>query len=227
MWWKWMNWAAKTLATALLLSFLSIWTTGYIVNSYMESLLKQLDLPLQTQPFALSGVWGRLWGADPAPTAAADASGKPTPSPASTSPETAGRGGGNASPDASPSASADASPGTSSGTGGIASGSPGPGLPDESPSVPAFSGSTAEMTAEQRQLLRTVMAKMDADQLALLSDKLADGLTKAEVEEIGKSIKPILTESEYTQMMELLQSRESGTGDTPNSQAEEELAQNP
>ncbi|WP_123042620.1 hypothetical protein [Cohnella candidum] len=229
MWWKWMNWAAKTLATALLLSFLSIWTTGYIVNSYMESLLKQLDLPLQTQPFALSGVWGRLWGAHPEPTAAADASEKPTPSPASTSPENAGRGGGSgkASPDPSPSASANANTSTSPGTGGIASGSPGPGLPDETPSVSAFSGSTAEMTAEQRQLLRTVMAKMDAEQLALLSDKLADGLTKAEVEEIGKSIKPILTESEYTQMMELLQSRESGTEDTPNPPAGEELAQNP
>lgn len=65
--WKWLTWAARIAATALLLSFLSIWTTGYIVNSYMETLLKQLNLPLETQPFALSGVWGKLWGASPAP----------------------------------------------------------------------------------------------------------------------------------------------------------------
>lgn len=65
--WRWLTWAARIAATALLLSFLSIWTTGYIVNSYMETLLKQLNLPLQTQPFALSGLWGKLWGADPAP----------------------------------------------------------------------------------------------------------------------------------------------------------------
>ncbi len=63
--WRWLAWAARIAATALLLSFLSIWTTGYIVNSYMETLLKQLNLPLQTQPFALSGVWGKLWGASP------------------------------------------------------------------------------------------------------------------------------------------------------------------
>jgi len=65
--WRWLTWAARVAATALLLSFLSIWTTGYIVNSYMETLLKQLNLPLETQPFALSGVWGKLWGASSAP----------------------------------------------------------------------------------------------------------------------------------------------------------------
>ncbi|AJY74864.1 hypothetical protein [Paenibacillus beijingensis] len=59
-------WLAKTVAAALIVSFLSIWTTGYIVNSYVETVLKQFNIPLQTQPFALSGVWGKLWGADSA-----------------------------------------------------------------------------------------------------------------------------------------------------------------
>ncbi|AZN38847.1 hypothetical protein [Paenibacillus albus] len=60
------GWLAKTIAAALLISFLSIWTTGYIVNSYVETLLKQFHIPLEEQPFALSSVWGELWGADPA-----------------------------------------------------------------------------------------------------------------------------------------------------------------
>ncbi|REE78612.1 hypothetical protein A8990_1259 [Paenibacillus taihuensis] len=60
------GWLAKTIAVALLVSFLSIWTTGYIVNSYVETLLKQFNIPLDEKPFALSGVWGELWGADPA-----------------------------------------------------------------------------------------------------------------------------------------------------------------
>ncbi|MCQ6563441.1 hypothetical protein [Paenibacillus mendelii] len=63
--WKWTGWFAKTVAAGLIISFLSIWTTGYIVNSYVETLLKQFKLPLEQKPFALDGVWGSLWGADP------------------------------------------------------------------------------------------------------------------------------------------------------------------
>ncbi|WP_155986046.1 hypothetical protein [Paenibacillus gorillae] len=64
--WKMTGWLAKTVAAGLIISFLSIWTTGYIVNSYVETLLKQYNLPLEVQPMALSGVWGKLWGAGPA-----------------------------------------------------------------------------------------------------------------------------------------------------------------
>jgi hypothetical protein len=63
--WKMFSWVGKSVAAGLIVSFLSIWTTGYIVNSYVESLLKQYHLPIEVQPFAMSGVWGKLWGADP------------------------------------------------------------------------------------------------------------------------------------------------------------------
>ncbi|RAP74248.1 hypothetical protein [Paenibacillus montanisoli] len=63
--WKMTGWLAKTIAAGLLISFLSIWTTGYIVNSYVETLLKQFNVPLDEKPFALNGVWGGLWGVDP------------------------------------------------------------------------------------------------------------------------------------------------------------------
>lgn len=63
--WKMFSWVGRAIAVGLIASFLSIWTTGYIVNSYVETLLKQYNLPLEVQPFALSGVWGKLWGADP------------------------------------------------------------------------------------------------------------------------------------------------------------------
>ncbi|GFN31328.1 hypothetical protein [Paenibacillus xylaniclasticus] len=63
--WRMFGWVGRAIAVGLIASFLSIWTTGYIVNSYLETLLKQYNLPLEVQPFALSGVWGKLWGADP------------------------------------------------------------------------------------------------------------------------------------------------------------------
>ncbi|WP_419875909.1 hypothetical protein [Candidatus Pristimantibacillus sp. PTI5] len=59
------GWLAKLVASGLILSFLCIWTTGYIVTSYVETILKQFNLPLEVPPMAMSGVWGKLWGADP------------------------------------------------------------------------------------------------------------------------------------------------------------------
>lgn len=63
--WKIAGWLVKTIAAGLIVSFLSIWTTGYVVNSYVETLLKQYKIPLDVKPYAMSGVWGGLWGADP------------------------------------------------------------------------------------------------------------------------------------------------------------------
>lgn len=62
--WRMFGWLGKTIGAALLVSFLAIWTTGYIVNSYLETLLREYNLPLETRPFALSGLWGTLWGVD-------------------------------------------------------------------------------------------------------------------------------------------------------------------
>ncbi|QYR21732.1 hypothetical protein KZ483_01415 [Paenibacillus sp. sptzw28] len=63
--WKIAGWLVKTIAAGLIVSFLSIWTTGYVVNSYVETLLKQYKIPLDVKPYAMSGVWGGLWGANP------------------------------------------------------------------------------------------------------------------------------------------------------------------
>jgi hypothetical protein len=60
-----LGWLAKLVAAGLIISFLSIWTTGYIVTSYIESVLKQYELPIDVPPMAMSGVWGKLWGSEP------------------------------------------------------------------------------------------------------------------------------------------------------------------
>ncbi|MHA7965000.1 hypothetical protein ACX93W_12725 [Paenibacillus sp. CAU 1782] len=62
---KGIAWLGKLVAGGLILSFLCIWTTGYIVTSYVESILKQYELPLEVPPMAVSGVWGKLWGSEP------------------------------------------------------------------------------------------------------------------------------------------------------------------
>lgn len=71
---KGIAWLGKLIAGGLILSFLCIWTTGYIVTSYVESILKQYELPLEVPPMAVSGVWGKLWGSEPL---MAESGGKP------------------------------------------------------------------------------------------------------------------------------------------------------
>ncbi|QMV42146.1 hypothetical protein [Cohnella cholangitidis] len=219
---KWVSWVIRMGATALLLSFLCIWTTGYIVNSYMESVIKQLDLPLDIQPIALSGVWGTLWGADKTPKKEeqAEASKPPieqhTPDPSqsqsngvqnseSPSNEISEEGGQDIHPDDDQAVApeVDASP------------SPGP-EPDsnggEEGTVPAFNGEAAigQLTdSERRELYAMVVSKLSQEQLKQLSDSLQGGLSPEELTAVEGMLKASLSEQEYSQMMELLQGTEN------------------
>lgn len=55
--WKIAGWIGKWAAAALVVSVISIWTTGFIINSYVQNLVKQYNLPIEVPPIALSGVW--------------------------------------------------------------------------------------------------------------------------------------------------------------------------
>jgi len=216
---KWVSWVIRMGATALLLSFLCIWTTGYIVNSYMESVIKQLDLPIDIQPIAMSGVWGTLWGANKAPSpsnpsleaqhsqkeednglAELEASG----SPADLSGDRAAAGASdeknreaNASPDPSSNLSA-----------------------EEDDAAPVFNGQAAgaQLTDQERQALYAmVVSKLNPEQLNQLSSSLQGGLTSEELSQLQDMLQSALTEQEYTQMMELLQHPEkTDTDDVSN-----------
>ncbi len=206
---RWISWVLRVVATALLLSFLCIWTTGYIVNSYMESALKQLNLPLEVQPLALSGVWGTLWGAERAPekraveeAASGSASHEPTPS-AGTEPQAAG---GYEEPSAesketeeatAPPEPANASPEPDDGS---------ENTPEEA--VPVFGelSAIAQLNDEQRQsLYALVVSKLNAEQLSQLSNYLQDGLTAEELASMQEMLQSVLTDEEYSRMVGLLQ----------------------
>jgi hypothetical protein len=212
---KWVSWVIRMGATALLLSFLCIWTTGYIVNSYVETVIKQLDLPIDTQPFALSGVWGKLWGADKFPQADETSGSKPPTDKESAADNTA-----------EPTNSADKSVTESTGTnsvlqqneGDLAESPGGEASPSQTPSpdsgnvdsFPVFNGQTeaGQLTdAERQSLYAMVVTKLNQDQLKQLSDSLQGGLTKEELGQLENMLKGSLSENEYVQMMGMLQGK--------------------
>lgn len=207
---RWLGWAGKTVATALLLSFLSIWTTGYIVNSYMETLLKQLNVPLQMQPFALSGTWGKLWGASPI-SQDQEAARNVEERSGSSSRVTDETGSKRSGDDMAASNGVDKAP-DEAGDGKAPSGDSwreangrdtDTFAADES--IPTFGGSAVpEMTAAQRQVLQSVMAKLNGEQLTQLARYLEEGMTEVELAAVGELVAPSLTETEYIQLMELL-----------------------
>lgn len=63
--WKISLWIARIVATVVLAALLSVWTTGYVVTSYVQALLKEYEIPMEVEPVALSDVWGMLWGSKP------------------------------------------------------------------------------------------------------------------------------------------------------------------
>jgi hypothetical protein len=210
---KWVSWVIRMGATALLLSFLCIWTTGYIVNSYMETVIKKLDLPIDTQPFALSGVWGKLWGADKYPQTE-DASASKTPTDQASKTEST------AEPTIDKHESVtdqEGSPSVMSPAGGVESVNPGSEAnPSPSPdsgdkdSIPVFNGQggAGQLTDSERQALyATVVSKLSQDQLKQLSDSLKGGLTTEELGQLDNMLKVSLTTEEYAQMMEMLQGK--------------------
>lgn len=64
--WKIALWIGRILATIIIACLLSIWTTSYVVTSYIQALLKQYDIPLEVEPVALGDMWGMISGNKPA-----------------------------------------------------------------------------------------------------------------------------------------------------------------
>ncbi|WP_256759607.1 hypothetical protein [Cohnella sp. WQ 127256] len=211
---KWVSWVIRMGATALLLSFLCIWTTGYIVNSYMETVVKQLGIPIDLQPIALSGVWGTLWGAEKSPKVEASVSKPPasiddSDAIESSPPKTqevgeatqvpTGNGVNATQEEAAPTGDTVVKPKVDESTNTDNGG--------QVDAVPAFNEDIAmgQLTDEERQsLYAMVVSKLNPEQLKQLSDSLKDGLTSEELVQVQSMLKSSLSDQEYIQMTELL-----------------------
>jgi hypothetical protein len=232
MMWKWASWVLKLGASALLLSFLCIWTTGFIVNSYVESVLKQMDVEMDTKPFALSGVWGSLWGVDDpskkevnldaVPTSDSK---KTTDSPTQQSNDRLTSKAVNdeqaldspaspaASPGSTPSIETEATPPPSP-SGNEAAGEETDAEGTDDNAVPVTGGQTqtgnSQLTDNQRQqLYATIVAKLNPQQLKVLSDAMKGGTTPEQIADVQRMLKSALTDEEYDQMMDILEGKAS------------------
>ncbi|WP_308636963.1 hypothetical protein [Paenibacillus silvisoli] len=228
--WKMTGWLGKTIAAALLISFLSIWTTGYIVNSYVETLLKQFNVPLEQKPFALSGVWGGLWGVDPAVKEKAEANGSESTKTKTTTDKDSAKtdaSGSNSDGDKKESASSD----TGAGSGGkepesvdafgdLPSGElsdigGGTGPKGNSGAVSGddeVAMSTEELNAaksqisdaDKEQLFEVMMTKLPQEAWQKISTLMEEGLTDSEMTQVQQLLAQHLDREEYDKMLTIL-----------------------
>lgn len=216
---KKIGWLGKLVAAGLILSFLSIWTTGYIVTSYVDTLLKQFNLPLEVPPMAMSGVWGKLWGSDPPlATDLIEGSGSGQDKPETSPDTTASSGNGE---QGEPPASEDAfgeienPPLTDIGIGGGTEAGGTPSQPDaESGEIDGTETAVTtddltevkeQMTdADKETLFGLLMSKLPQESMQLISGYVEDGLTEQELTSVQQIMAQHLDKAEYEQMMNIL-----------------------
>ncbi|MBY0163507.1 hypothetical protein H0178_48255 [Cytobacillus firmus] len=59
---KWMKWLLKISLTAILVSTLTIVTTGIVVNAYIQSVLSSFNIQLEAEPMGVGGIMKSMLG---------------------------------------------------------------------------------------------------------------------------------------------------------------------
>lgn len=218
---KKIGWLSKLVAAGLILSFLSIWTTGYIVTSYVETLLKQYNMPLEVPPMAMSGVWGKLWGADPLMATDTLVEGdKQASADGTTQPdEAAGNDHGEAPVAVDAFGEATEPPLTDIGIGGgtQANGGAAPEVGEVQEGTAGIDGTETAVTTEdltevkeqmsdedKEKLFGLLMSKLPQESWQTISQYVENGLTEQELTTIQQIMAQHLDKTEYGEMMEIL-----------------------
>ncbi|WP_334077842.1 hypothetical protein [Paenibacillus sanfengchensis] len=59
---RWVGWLLRLVATVVIVSFLTVLTTGYVVNTYIQSLLESYHLPITAEAPSLGSVVKGMFG---------------------------------------------------------------------------------------------------------------------------------------------------------------------
>ncbi|MDP4096429.1 hypothetical protein OIN60_06565 [Paenibacillus sp. P96] len=208
---RWVGWLVKTGLTVVLISGLTVLTTGMVVNAYLKSLLDSFNIQLENEPaIGLNVFGGGLFGNQQPDNSTSESA--VTGGSGETGSEPAGQ-----KPPAEPSSEEvpdDALPVMGSGEDETTSQEEaGVGGTDTT----ATGGEELVMTPgeitekkdklpeeEKQQIFNMLMNKLPAEDMQQISVAMEDGLTETELQEIEQVIAKRMTTEEYTKLMELL-----------------------
>jgi len=223
---------SKLLGLVILVSSLTLITTGLIVNSYIDSVLKKFNIQLEGKPFALSSLWGGNKSAKTesgvTPGKADDAAGSSSAKPQDgaipalggvTAPSAASGSGSSDAADGEGSAPAEGvapgvtgsagASGSSTGTGTSGTAEPGATTvtPKEDVVIPSDAIAKAKdglSPAEKEKVFTTLISKIPANELQTVLNAVEDGLTGSELTEVEQIIAKYVSTEEYDKLLELL-----------------------
>jgi hypothetical protein len=206
---KWLGWLMKTGLTVVLISGLTLLTTGMIVNAYVKSLLASFNIQLENEPaIGLNVFGGGLFGNKQASDSTVEST----------------VAGGTAESGSTPVQQKDpAEPdseevpdgalpvmGSSQGETTAQEGNDdSPAVESEGEELVMSAGDIAEKKdslpeEEKQQIFTMLMNKLPAEDMQKISAAMEDGLTETELQEIEQVIAKRMTAEEYTKLMELL-----------------------
>ncbi|MCV4235043.1 hypothetical protein OHJ21_28110 [Virgibacillus sp. LDC1] len=225
---KWTKWLLKISLTAILVSTLTIVTTGIVVNAYIQSVLSSFNIQLETEPMGVGGIVKSMFGMGSGPKSDIDSV--------------------NAAKDNNQAEDKDAAsdePATGAGSdrnGGAqedneAKSNPA-GTTDESPadeeapdnSLPVMGTNTTELpdessledqeivmtpgeivdrkdslpTQEKEEIFTMLMNKLPQSEMQKISEAMEDGLTAAELADIEQGISKYLNAEEFDKLITML-----------------------
>jgi hypothetical protein len=226
---KLLVWLAKTAVSLVLVAGLSLFSAWFVVNMYVEEIMKHFSIPSIGKKIQFSDVLARLseeWNIGIKKSASEAA--KPQDSKAATAPAAGESGvsapGGEGEGAGKPSGTEEKVPedavavwgrlnasdssGKSTGQSGsgTASGAGAEGLGGIVMSQDDFAKKKAAMSSEDKMKLFSLLVnKLPADRLQELSTLIEDGITQEELKQIDKMLQTYLSQEEYKQILDIIQ----------------------
>lgn len=193
---RWLKWCGKIVITVMLVSTLTLLTTGLIVQSYVESLLSSFNIAWEGQPTGLTSIFQGALGMNSSNTSESTEKQKKTlddtaEKQSSNSPESSS-GGKDSAPDLAES-------------------------PDEGTENPEETKDPVVMSPddmaeykdtipneEKTEVFDLLMNKIPTDEMQLIASNMENGITEQELQDMEQVIAKYLTEDEYKQLMAIL-----------------------
>lgn len=211
---KLMKWLLKISLTAVLVSTLTILTTGLVVSAYLQSVLASFNIQLDTQAMGVGGVMKNFFGMNGSSqdSITPDSSGvisndSPSKEGTDNSSKDGNSEGNNGATDpvtekedGNPTAEDDIPPDNSLPVMGEITDEQIVMTPDE------MVDKKSSLTTQQKEDIFTLlMNKLPQEEMQKISEAMEDGLTVAELDEIQNGISKYLSKEEFENLMTMLQ----------------------
>ncbi|QCT04874.1 hypothetical protein E6C60_4169 [Paenibacillus algicola] len=213
-----LRWLIKISVAAVLISSLTILTTGWIVSTYLQAVLTSFNIELEGQPLGFGGIVSSMFGSgSDKDHQEQGGSGAEAEAPADSVPDAPATDGEPAEPGGGPGADVPAGSGSEAGDHdeapegslpvmGSVEKEPGTLEDQEIVMSPDDLGEKkSSLTPDEKEEIFTLlMTKLPQSEMQRISAAMENGLTASELEEIEKGISAYLSPEEFKRLMDIL-----------------------